>query len=243
MKKSLLTRVSTIFIFGVLLFVTMVPAFAAYGESAVQTQTVYGYQYQFYSLIHNEVAGQVNFQTTAKLANGSTIPVGYIGTKSQLYSSEGILKHATTWAYSQGAGTVELTSSSYSATSGYYFSQGQVKLYNGSGYNYYDAYATANFAPGRTAIPDSYTTIEENAHGEIYGSKFFLNQINVEPDLILAEEVDGSIGYIRATDLDDGISTPAAATESMLNSAARYIPLYENDGTTVIGTFLISASI
>lgn len=51
----------------------------------------------------------------------------------------------------------------------------------------------------------------------------------------------GAIGFMRSEDLDDGVRTPADAIIAMQNRQSRLIPLYESDGTTVIGSFKISA--
>lgn len=74
------------------------------------------------------------------------------------------------------------------------------------------------------------------------------------PQLIAALGIDGTEGYVYASDLDgDQPETPEEAIKYMENleieiAAAkaagqeylRYIPLYESDGVTVIGKFGIS---
>lgn len=83
-------------------------------------------------------------------------------------------------------------------------------------------------------------TIQRNENGEIYGSEIFLDEIGVQPDLILAEGTNGEIGYVRAEDLNDSdVLTPAQAMSKMVNKEADIIPLYNSDGTTVIGSFML----
>jgi len=223
------------------LTITIVPAFAAFGESAEKTVTVNGYTYVFYSLIHNEDSNEIDYQTTVKTTSASYVPVGYMGVKARLYSSSGSLIASTDWSYNTDEVALDLQSDYYRTTTGYYYSKGQVKLYYGNGYNTYDSYATPNFAPSRsvTADPDAYN-IQRNENGEIYGSEFFLNEIGVQPDLVLAENTAGVVGYVRASDLSvSEVTTPAEAIAAMENNATRSIPMYLSDGETVVGTFVI----
>lgn len=83
--------------------------------------------------------------------------------------------------------------------------------------------------------------IQRNAKGEVYGSEIFLNQMGIEPELILAEGNDGIIGYVRAEDLEtDNVQTLDEAIAYMDNRTLSYkIPLYAPDGKTVIGAFTI----
>ena len=65
----------------------------------------------------------------------------------------------------------------------------------------------------------------------------------LSPGLILAQGVDGTIGYVRATDLGGPQpETPEEAVALMKEREAtgctgRYIDLYAADGVTVIGRF------
>jgi uncharacterized protein YigE (DUF2233 family) len=81
----------------------------------------------------------------------------------------------------------------------------------------------------------------KNQKGETYGSLLDAASLGVEPDLILAQGVDGTIGYVRATDLNDvpHPKTPeeAVAYEKARTNAVRPIPLYAADGETVVGVF------
>ena len=85
--------------------------------------------------------------------------------------------------------------------------------------------------------------VQRNENGEIYGSELFLDEIGVQPDLILAEGTNGKVGYVRADDINDAeITTPEQAAEKMLSSKSREIPLYDSDGTTIIGSFSLHPS-
>lgn len=85
-----------------------------------------------------------------------------------------------------------------------------------------------------------------NANGESYGTDGF----GAQPDLIEAIATNGQVGYIRSDDLDEAsganVANPDEAVEwtkhtEEMRAAGEVItiPVYEADGTTVIGEFLI----
>lgn len=89
----------------------------------------------------------------------------------------------------------------------------------------------------------------KNEHGQTYGSLLDSNSPNDEPDLILAVTTQGEEGYIRKLDLDretgEHVSNPeealawTAELESRDPNIAVTIPVFEIDGQTYIGEFLI----
>lgn len=233
------------FIFAVIFSfsLTSLCASAAFGDSAVRTATVYGYTYSFGSMIHNEENGRISYQTNVAVSSTDTVPVGYMGVRARLYSESGALVSSTSFTYNTDETGGELAASGYNTTSGYYYSKGAVKLYNGTGYTSYDSYATPNFTPTNAySLSGNNITVQRNENGEIYGSEIFLNQIGVNPDLILTENSTGIVGYVRADDLNnDDVLTPAEALATMVNKAPRSIPMYASNGETVVGTFVIDA--
>lgn len=60
------------------------------------------------------------------------------------------------------------------------------------------------------------------------------------PDLLLAENQFGVIGYVKTEDLNRDPETISAAIELTENSVTEEIPMYLHDGVTIVGTFLIS---
>lgn len=69
-----------------------------------------------------------------------------------------------------------------------------------------------------------------------------MNQIGIEPDLISAVGNGGKEGYVLSDDLNDpGADTLDGAT-AYNNIQEKSIPLYDQDGTTIIGTYTISNS-
>ncbi|MDR1589885.1 MAG: hypothetical protein LBS51_06795 [Oscillospiraceae bacterium] len=86
-----------------------------------------------------------------------------------------------------------------------------------------------------------------NANGQTYGTVGIVEDpaTYVEPDLIACMGTDGTVGYCYKVDLDgEQPSTPEEALEYMArlaeNGYTREIPLYESDGETVIGQFVLS---
>lgn len=57
------------------------------------------------------------------------------------------------------------------------------------------------------------------------------------PDLILAENDNGESGYVKAEDLDDGEDNIQDTIEKTKTQSETQIPMYLQDGKTVIGQF------
>lgn len=84
-----------------------------------------------------------------------------------------------------------------------------------------------------------------NANGQTYGSDSNVSWNN-QPDLISAIATNGMSGYISRVALEavDGsdVNSPSQASAYMANTkSASTVPVYEQDGTTVIGSFVIPA--
>lgn len=73
-----------------------------------------------------------------------------------------------------------------------------------------------------------------NENGETYGPN--VKEAIDSPDLLLAQNGD-LLGYIRSSDLDDGVKSLSDALSS--KPLKKNIPMYLQDGTTVIGYFTI----
>lgn len=93
-------------------------------------------------------------------------------------------------------------------------------------------------SPGHLDIPsqDDIRThgYPTNQKGETYGPD--VKELTDMPDLILVQS-DNILGYVKASDLDDGVTSIADALSS--NPTTRTIPVYLQDGTTVIGEFIV----
>lgn len=78
-------------------------------------------------------------------------------------------------------------------------------------------------------------TFPRNEAGQTYGSAL---DAAVEPDLIEAYGSNGTLGYVKKTDLYGELpSSPAEALESKARTREA-IPLYAADGVTVVGEFV-----
>jgi hypothetical protein len=78
-----------------------------------------------------------------------------------------------------------------------------------------------------------------NANGLTYGSGAGIDEHDAGPDLVAAHGTNGRCGFIRATDRDQSPATVAEARADR-PSQGYDIPLYAQDGVTVIGEFRIS---
>jgi hypothetical protein len=86
----------------------------------------------------------------------------------------------------------------------------------------------------------------ENANGLSYGSALDATCPEDEPDLIQVVATNGKDGYVLRTDLEvaagANLQTPQAALSEQAARAgqSQALPVYELDGTTVIGVFEVT---
>ncbi|MFE7064050.1 peptidase M56 BlaR1 [Sutcliffiella sp. NPDC057660] len=82
----------------------------------------------------------------------------------------------------------------------------------------------------------------KNKHGLTYGSSADTLTYGKEPDLIKAYGIDGTMGYVKKEDLHSPMpKTPEEALKLTKEAKDIEIPLYDNNGETVIGTFLLGS--
>ncbi len=112
-------------------------------------------------------------------------------------------------------------------------------------------------APDTWSIGDSKSAESEyplNKAGQTYGSSLNATSPADEPDLILVYTTDGELGYAKKVDLDHAsgadIQSPeeAVAWQKAKDKLARSgvnadetVPVYKEDGTTLIGEFTLPA--
>lgn len=215
---------------------------APHTTSAFSTSTVYGYTYNYYSIIGiQDSSDNLYGGVTVQSSNSSiAIPVGYMGTCPRLYTSSGVLSKSGSWRYnsieiSYANGTI------FPSESGTYYSKGQVRMYNGNGYTTYTANATPNYTQKSAPIASGYS-LKTNQNGLTYGSAYFSE---VEPDLILAEGISGNLGYVKSSDLNG--PEPTAVGDAIqiqdLTPQTRVIPVYDLDGVSIIDTFIVEETI
>lgn len=102
---------------------------------------------------------------------------------------------------------------------------------------------TLNSIPA-LADKSSSPKFQTNTNGETYGSMKDVTVYGQEPDLILAEGVDGTTGYVRFKDLNGPEpKNPEEAKEYMdklIKSGSRMISVYDVDGKTIKGQFKLN---
>jgi len=77
-----------------------------------------------------------------------------------------------------------------------------------------------------------------NENGMTYGSGANVDQHDPGPDLVAAHGADGRCGFVRSEDRPQPATTLAREQEPA-EPAGRDVPLYAQDGVTVIGSFHI----
>jgi hypothetical protein len=81
-----------------------------------------------------------------------------------------------------------------------------------------------------------------NANGQTYGSLSKSTSSATDPVLVQAIATNGKEGYVFSSQLNPpGPSSPAQAlAQQAAKTTPQYIPVYAQDGTTVIGQFVVS---
>ncbi len=144
-------RLFTVIVVLVFLLASTTNIFAA--KSTTTYKTIDGIKYEFWSNISNNTPREIFFQTTMQIsAEGVTVPTGYMGVRARLYSDSGTLKSDTGWTYNKSAKGALLVYDTHWTLTGYYYSKGQVKIFNGDGYNTYNCTATTNYSPSLTSL-------------------------------------------------------------------------------------------
>ncbi|PWW01198.1 hypothetical protein DFQ01_11088 [Paenibacillus cellulosilyticus] len=82
-----------------------------------------------------------------------------------------------------------------------------------------------------------------NENGQTYGSSLDATSVEKEPDLVKAYGVDGTLGYVKSDDLNGPLpsSPEEALAQQRSKKGDREIPLYDVDGKTVIGKFVVQS--
>lgn len=207
-----------------------------------QTQTVYGYSYDYCSSIWNRYFTTGNtIEAVAEVitTNRKNAPAGYMGAQARLYNSSGTLVYSSSMVYNSSPVINVYAYSERTTSSGYFYAQSKVSFYNGNGYTSY----TANKSPN-AAVPSALNSnvgYSVNANNETYGLGILAETLGIEPDLIAAVGRDGTEGYVRSEDLSPTPSNPKeAVVMAELAQTDRCIPLYNLDGE-VIGEFMLNA--
>jgi len=231
--------------------------FASTKSNVYDTPTINGKRYSFTSDVWDRWVGSPNATAEAVAnikSNSGNVPAGYMGGHARLFTSSGTLWSSAAITYNTSSVSNHYNHSSPTNTAGLYYAQCRAFFYNGNGYDEYTGYQS----PVLTLAPTSNltyssdhtlteiksrTAYEKNENGETFGSALSAETIGHEPDLIAAIGTNGVEGYVRSSDFDTGVTSPEEAIaymNSIIDSIA--IPLYDVNGSTVLGEFVIERS-
>lgn len=105
---------------------------------------VNGFSYQNRAFVSSDYPNGVYAVAQVKPQSGGSAPAGYMGARARLYNGSGSLVNATSWYYTNSVSWgLDVYGDDVYTTDSYY-SYGQSKAYNGSGYNTYDTYQSPN---------------------------------------------------------------------------------------------------
>lgn len=237
MGKFKMLKLVTTVLLAICLTMTFfnVSTFAASAYGSEKTVKVYGYSYTYSSSVHNNSTSTWGYgKVSAGLNN---LPTGYFGINSRLYNSSGGLVKSSGLVYNNQGVSGTSRNSGSTSVKGTYYSQAQVRFYNGNGYNIY----TTNASPRiqRFSAPmileKSY---EVNKNGLTYGSGFYAESLEDSPDLIQVIGKNGVEGYVYSKDINLELNTLDEVVDYINSGQSDYIvPVYTEDGITIVDTF------
>ncbi|MGG3885307.1 hypothetical protein [Brevibacillus panacihumi] len=173
-----------------------------------------------------------------------------------MFGIDGQIRQASSMTYNSKSIAGMFVYSPATANGNTYYAYSRAEFYNGNGYTTFTGYKypvlkhpfikNMNTTDTPTAIKNlmAKTEYEVNDNGETYGSALSAYTIGAEPDLISAVGTNGVEGYVRADDLTPKVSSIEEALEQNAeNGDVRTIPLYAEDGETVLGEFELVTNI
>lgn len=196
--------------------------------------TVNGNKYQAHTGVRKYNDGLYGYSTV--MCKDGAVPAGYLGAHSNLYNNKtGRIEKAGDWKYTTTKVASVTSKTSKTTNEGSYFTKGTVKVYNTSTKEFVGK--TLSYSPVITysemGLELSEEELEEREN--LYETK----------GMIAATGEDGKDGYIKESDLYDEANQPKTIEDIPAYEAkyegmtTRSIPLYDNDGETIIGEFLV----
>lgn len=177
---------------------------------------------------------------------GADVAPGGLGSRARLFKS-GALCQAVDYRYNVRPAAEVMVGTTAQCGTGWYNSHGFVAAWDGvSTYKEYVTFPTDSLyydvpvtLSARTQVPESIDFESGvNNRGQSFGTGEGVESDADLPDLIAAIGTNGEIGYIQKAALGGPAATPEQALAS--DSGSRTVPLYEQDGRTVIGEFAIA---
>lgn len=193
--------------------------------------------------------------------DGETLPAGSLGAEARLYNKDGELISSTGMRYNTKPAS--FVSAVTTASDGAYCSYGRLRsaYFKEEGYDVSnDTMVTADgsldfsYELGHFQYPENLlAAIKEHENGyprndlgETYGSALFYGYgwgYGFSPVLVAAVGTGDVHGYVREADLNPYLDTRKDAVDYMAKlEKNRVLPLYDKDGKTVIGTFVLDGS-
>lgn len=181
--------------------------------------------------------GLVRSTATILTTDGTQVPANYVKASAELYRGQALASYG-------GSVTNGALSTGVTATTGQASGQGK---YTAEGTTYYMgsdgamkevelenvSYTMSTRSNSDVGLISEENQIHTNSVGETYGEAMAVKHLNVDVDLISAIGKNGAEGYIKTSDLPHNIPDYVPYDHE--------IPVYENDGVTVIDSFFISS--
>lgn len=221
---------------------------AGIASSAYVQHNIGAYTYYDRAVVHT--SSGTAWGTTEIYTSGYTnVPVGYMGALAQLLRADGAICKSTSFRYNTTSTSALAVSTDTHSTSTSYTSFGLTAYYNGSSYTNYITTTTPSLSLSSSLLAATLEApavgLAENEKGQTYGSAFVGAITGEMPDLVKAVTTDGKVGYLNVKDLL--LDTPATPEEaialSSYSEANSIIPVYAEDGTTVVGAFKLVTNV
>ncbi|SHO51747.1 hypothetical protein [Anaerocolumna xylanovorans] len=217
-------------------------AFGSYTRRAV-------YMYTYYDRAAVNTESPAGWAYTDIYTSGYVnVPTAYMGAGAQLFSADGALCKSGGVVYNTSPTSVlSVGTGRYTGPSGF-FSMGLATYYNGSGYNNFWTTSTPTLyinAGRAAALMAPAPLLPENENDQTLGNAYVAQITGELPDLVSAVTTDGVKGYVYSQDIQP--KTPSDPQEALAMNAEIFsnpsIPVYAEDGTTIIGTFQFTPQI
>lgn len=225
--------------------ITAVSAATSYSTWKTTTVEEQGVTYRSRSGIDSSVRGF----TTAITANESAVDEGLVGARAILYYDDGSIATQSRVVYNQSVINGVTATSPMISLSGDYYARGEAHYWVGE--EEYEVVVTNKTPTMQLArsvdetldpmileeFAEELSAVSVNESGETYGAAVLQDVIDL--DLLSAVGINGQRGYIRAEDMPKAANSLEEARTVVYEDY--YIPLYAEDGVTVIDSCLIGS--
>lgn len=214
-------------------------------KSGTEEVVLNGITYNHYSEV-NRFDNGVNAKTYIGTANGQYVPAHTLGLRTGLYNSSGQMIRQTAWAENSYRAIGMSALSSVHNKTGIYYAMGDVKILEGDKWRNFATLQTGTLSftsPDSINISQDLISIEFdgykiNDNNKTYGSGFGKLIYGEAPDLVSVVGLNGRSGYVYQDELNVGmISSPADTSLYLETNYPIRIPVYMEDGTTLIDYF------